>query len=103
MYSPWTGSDPRWQNAILVINNIPGQPGCSGATGEKENGDKLSGLLRVMEDKCRAALSRPEKPYYTLAHGDLRLNNILLREVFLLMLHHEMKNTLKVMYNVQTL
>ena len=89
IYSPWTGSD---QN--LVINNISGQLEYREATVEKENLDKLSELLRVLEDKWRDPLSLTEKPYYTLAHGDLRLSNILLREV--LLLHHEMKVTFNI-------
>ena len=76
LYSPWTGSDQK-----LVINNISGQLEDREVTADMENLDKLSELLRVMEDKWRDALRLPEKPYYTLCHGDLRLNHILLREV----------------------
>ena len=94
MYSPWTGSDQK-----SVINNISGQLEQLEVTADKENVEKLSELLRVVEDKCRATpLTLQEKPYYTLAHGDLRLNNILLREV--LLQHHEIKipSTFKGMY-----
>ena len=87
LYSPWNGP-------LLVINNFSGQlqhrETREEATADKENIDKLSELLRVMEDKWRDALTLREKPYYTVSHGDLRLNNILLREV--LLLHYEMRN-----------
>ena len=86
LYSPWTGP-------LLVISNFTGQlqhRDTREGTADKENLDKLSGLLRVVEDKWRDALTLTEKPYYTVSHGDLRLNNILLREV--LLLHYEMRN-----------
>ena len=70
-----------------MINNISGQGEQREATADKENVDKLSELLRVIEDKWRDPLTLTEKPYYTLSHGDLRLSNILLREV--LLLHHD--------------
>ena len=77
-----------------MINNISDQlehRESREGLGDKGNVDKLSGLLRVMEDKWRDALTLTEKPYCTLSHGDLRLENILLREV--LILHHEIKIT----------
>ena len=34
-----------------------------------------------MEDKLRGLLTNSERPHYTLAHGDLTPDNILVREV----------------------
>ena len=34
-----------------------------------------------MEDKLRGLLTYSERPHYTLAHGDLTPDNILVREV----------------------
>ena len=79
-----------------MINNISGQWEQREATADKENVDKLSELLRVIEDKWRDPLTLREKPYYTVSHGDLRLSNILLREREVLALHHEMKITFNI-------
>lgn len=92
LYSPGTGP-------MLVINNFTDQlqhRETREATADKENVDKLCGLLRVMEDKWRDALTLTEKPYHTVSHGDLRLNNILLREVLRLL--YQIKFILKSMH-----
>ena len=92
LYSPGT-----WP--MLVINNFTDQlqhRETREATADKENVDKLCELLRVMEDKWRDALTLTEKPYHTVSHGDLRLNNILLREVLRLL--YQIKFILKSMH-----
>ena len=51
-------------------------------TEETGNVDKLWSFIQDLEDKLSGLLtSCVEKSYYTVTHGDLTLDNILLREV----------------------